>query len=118
MFTLPTKPDRSLAAIAAGIGRSALGMLVNWNRRRRNRLAVKQLLGWNDHMLTDIGLTRSDVRCALRDHRKIEASGRLRILAVERRATARSQARNALEIASVDGRLTGRFGPAASACEA
>ena len=118
MFTLPTRPAKGFAAIAARAGRTVFGIIANWHRRRRNRLAVRQLLGWNDYMLKDIGLTQADVRCALRDHRKVEASGRLRILAVERRATARAQARAALEIVTVDGHLTGRFGSAHSACEA
>ncbi|PTW62388.1 uncharacterized protein DUF1127 [Breoghania corrubedonensis] len=119
MFTLPPRPAKGFAATAARAGRSVFGMLVNWRRRRRNRLAVKQLLGWNEYMLKDIGLTRADVRCALREHRKVEASGRLRILAVERRATNRAMARAKLSIVTIDGRQTGQsLGTAASTCDA
>ncbi|MDJ0930130.1 DUF1127 domain-containing protein [Breoghania sp.] len=120
MSTFPTNSATGFAALAARIGRTVWQTLVRWHRRRRNRLAVKQLLTWNDYMLRDIGLTRDDVRCALRDHRKIETSGRLRILAVERRATARAHARSALEVATSDGHRKSRFASdrAASCCDA
>lgn len=118
MFTPTPTHTSGFAAFATRMGRAVWNALVSIHRRRRNRLAVKQLMGWNDHMLRDIGLTRADVRCALRDHRKMEASGRLRILAVERRATARAQARKTLEIAAIDGQPTGRFDPARTTCGA
>jgi len=36
-----------------------------WMRAMRHRASVRQLLDADEHMLRDIGLTRSDVRAAL-----------------------------------------------------
>ncbi len=96
MFTPPSIRTGGFAALAARTARALFAGISAWNRRRRGRMAAQQLLGWNDHMLNDIGLNRADVRCALRDHRKREASTRLRVLAVERRALALRDAREKL----------------------
>ncbi|WP_394708206.1 DUF1127 domain-containing protein [Breoghania sp.] len=96
MLTPPSISPGGLAALAARAVRALFAGVSNYNRRRRGQIAAKQLLGWSDHMLADIGLNRADVRCALRDHRKSEASSRLRGMAVERRALALRDAREQL----------------------
>ncbi|MBB4304128.1 uncharacterized protein YjiS (DUF1127 family) [Rhodobium orientis] len=62
-------------------------------RIHRNRREVRQLLDWNAHSLKDIGLTPMDVRLAASMPGSVDSSTRLRILAVERRAGERAQAR-------------------------
>lgn len=118
MSSLVTTPTTGFAALAATAGRWVTRVVAAYLERRRNRLAVNQLLGWSDYMLDDIGLTRADIRCALRQRREIEPSARLRLMAVERRATRRAEVRRALRLAAVDGRPQGRFDAAQAACEA
>ncbi|WP_321499345.1 DUF1127 domain-containing protein [Breoghania sp.] len=102
MFTKPSISPVGLAALAARAARALFSGASSYNRRRRGRIAAQQLLGWSDHMLNDIGLNRADVRSALRDHRKTEASSRLTVLAVERHGLALRNAREQFDRASTD----------------
>ena len=48
-----------------GIGlRLAMGLLRRWQRRRRWRRQFRNVCELDDHILQDIGLTRSALRCA------------------------------------------------------
>lgn len=59
---------RSAFAAAAGwlaqswLGRAALALL----REREQRLAIDELLSWDDHRLRDIGLERMHIEAAVR----------------------------------------------------
>jgi uncharacterized protein YjiS (DUF1127 family) len=59
----------------------------------RNRSHVLSMTEMDDRMLSDIGLTRSDVASALASPLTTDPTTRLRIIAVERRAGNRAQAR-------------------------
>ena len=58
----------------------------------KNRRSVARLLKWDDHMLSDIGLTRGDVRSALAAPFSEDPSDRLGALQGERRFAARATA--------------------------
>lgn len=60
-------------------------------RAARNRRSVNQLLSWDDRMLSDIGLTQSDVRSALASRFAEDPSYRLRAFCGERKAGTRAQ---------------------------
>jgi hypothetical protein len=53
---------------------------------------VGALLGWDAHMLRDIGLSQSDVESALSGPLKDDPSSRLGTIAAERRQAIRAQA--------------------------
>jgi len=76
--------------------RTTLAALVCAAKRRwrvwRNRREARALLSWDAHALQDIGLTPLDVRLAMAMPYHVDASKRLRVLAVERRAGNRAQA--------------------------
>lgn len=97
--TLPLR----IAFTAATAGRGVLRAVATAFRNRQNRIALRELMHWDDHMLADIGLMRDDIRCALFTGRCFEPTRRLQILAVERRATARADAKRSLVLATVDG---------------
>jgi uncharacterized protein YjiS (DUF1127 family) len=44
---------------------AAAVLLATFRKAREARRSVAQLLHWNDHMLSDIGLTRDEVESAL-----------------------------------------------------
>jgi uncharacterized protein YjiS (DUF1127 family) len=71
----------------------ALLLIPNAVRAYANRGPVLRLLDMDDRMLRDIGLTRGDVTASLAGSLAQDPSTRLRILAVERRAGLRAQAR-------------------------
>jgi uncharacterized protein YjiS (DUF1127 family) len=58
----------------------------------RNRRAAAQLLGWDDRMLRDIGLTTHDVRSAFAGRLNEDPTQRLGALSNERRAARRATA--------------------------
>jgi len=61
-------------------------------RRADNIKQVRLLAEMDDHRLADIGLTKGDVRAAIRTSGRIPPMVRLRLLAVQRRAAARALA--------------------------
>ncbi|MDR3375145.1 MAG: DUF1127 domain-containing protein [Ancalomicrobiaceae bacterium] len=63
----------------------------------RNRGVVLKMWQFDDRMLSDIGITRGDVGAALASDLTSDPTMRLRIMAVERRAGYRAQARERLE---------------------
>eukprot|EP01037_Dinobryon_pediforme_P039532 gene39532-48193_t len=68
-------------------------VLKNVWRSWRNRGPVLRMLEMDDCMLRDIGLTRGDIHSALASPMAIDPSTRLRVMAVERRAGMRAQAK-------------------------
>jgi uncharacterized protein YjiS (DUF1127 family) len=48
--------------------RAAVGAVIGWRRRRRSYLALMDL---NDHLLKDIGVSRSEIEAASVEGRKI-----------------------------------------------
>lgn len=82
--------------VAAVIPARLLKGIVVFARSTRNRYDVLQMLEMDDHMLRDIGLTRTDVTSALSSPVMMDPSTRLRVFAVERRAGNRAQARERL----------------------
>jgi uncharacterized protein YjiS (DUF1127 family) len=68
------------------MGRTVRALMKNVAQRVKNRRAVNQLLGWDDHALRDIGLTRADVRLSLALPWREDPSSRLCDWAHERRA--------------------------------
>ena len=69
---------------------SAARVAAAW-RSAKNRRSVNQLLGWDDRMLSDIGLTQGDVRSALASRFAEDPSYRLRSFCGERKAAERAQ---------------------------
>jgi uncharacterized protein YjiS (DUF1127 family) len=63
-----------------------------WNAVK-NRRSVNQLAGWDDRMLSDIGLTRGDVNSALASGFADDPSYRLSAFSGERKIATRAQVR-------------------------
>jgi uncharacterized protein YjiS (DUF1127 family) len=57
----------------------------------RNRRAVGALMGWDAHMLRDIGLSHADVASALATPLRDDPSSRLSVMAHEHRRAERAQ---------------------------
>ncbi len=91
---LQTTPLSSLFLAQTATGLKAV---IAFAKRRwqvwRNRREAEALLRWDEHALKDIGLTPMDVQLAMALPGSVDASTRLRILAVERRSAERAQAR-------------------------
>lgn len=83
------------AAAYAAVNAAVAFVRATW-KARRHRRDVASLLHFDDHGLADIGLTRGDVVASLTGPLFDDPSTRLRILAVERRAAQRAQARDRL----------------------
>lgn len=101
MTTIPRLPIETIisatAPVAAtrltfGVGYLAKRMANSWNTWKNHRMMTK-LSALDDHMLKDIGLTRGDVRMASALPYSDDPTARLRVLAVERRASERAWAR-------------------------
>lgn len=75
---------------------SVLARIAGTYRAWRNRRAVIGLLGFDDRMLRDIGLTRSDVTSALSGPRLADPSIRLASFSAERRDGRRLGVRDTL----------------------
>ncbi|MDQ0316535.1 DUF1127 domain-containing protein [Amorphus orientalis] len=67
------------------------GWLVAAHKAYKGRRALTRLMEADDRMLHDIGVTRDDVQQALRTPVTDDPSARLRVRAVARRATLRSE---------------------------
>lgn len=80
-----------LAAATTGLKTVLAATGRQW-RVWKNRREARQLLGWDERALRDIGLTPMDVQLAMALPGSVDASSRLRILAVERRAGERAMA--------------------------
>jgi uncharacterized protein YjiS (DUF1127 family) len=76
-------------ALAANTNAAVAFVRAAW-KARRHRREVGRLLALDDHGLRDIGLTRADVLLSLAGPAFADPSTRLRILAVERRASRRA----------------------------
>ena len=63
----------------------------------RSRGVVLKMWEFDDRMLSDIGITRGDIGAALASDLTSDPTMRLRIMAVERRAGIRAQARERVE---------------------
>ncbi|MEP0519313.1 MAG: DUF1127 domain-containing protein [Hyphomicrobiales bacterium] len=97
MTTIPRQPIETI--IRAATPRTTVGvaylvkrMAKSWNTWKNHRMMTK-LATLDDHMLKDIGLTRGDVRLASALPYSDDPTARLRVLAVERRASERAWAR-------------------------
>lgn len=86
----------ALLGTLAGVFANGVAVFVRGWTAHRHRLAVRELLAFDDHMLADIGLRRGDVTSALSMPVLADPSTRLRILAVERRAGTRALRREAI----------------------
>jgi uncharacterized protein YjiS (DUF1127 family) len=84
-------------AAARAAAKATVAVVRTTWKNHRHRRAVRELLHFGDHALADIGLTRGDVVAALTGPLAEDPSTRLRILAVERRAARRAQARERLD---------------------
>lgn len=72
------RPARtSLVSLTASAFAAAGRAIANAWKVRRNRREIRQLLEFDDHMLADIGLSRSDVVYAVLSDRFDDPSGRL-----------------------------------------
>ena len=91
-FTRPHTTGFAFTASKAAFGRLFRAMVNAVIRHLRNRSDVRRLMALDEHMLSDIGLTRGDLRAAIRTSGRIPPLTRLTLLAVERRATARALA--------------------------
>lgn len=93
-FTTETRPsggNRILAVVASACAAAMLRVRV-WKNRRQ----VARLLGWDDHMLRDIGLTQGDVYSAMATGVDEDASVHLSMLSLERRFAHKAQLRERL----------------------
>lgn len=101
--TQQTTLTRTYGAQAIAAVRGAVARVNAMVRAWRNRRDVEVLLEFDDRMLADIGLTRTDVTSALASPSDVDPSRRLRVIAVERRAAYRAQARERIaDIADAD----------------
>ncbi len=93
-FTTETRrPTRNrIAAVVVHLAATAVARVRVWHNRRQ----VARLLGWDAHMLRDIGLTPGDVTSALAVRADEDASVQLSMLSLERRYAAKAQARERL----------------------
>ncbi len=82
-FSTESRPaaGNKAAAFLAGVVAAAAQRIRVWNNRRQ----VARLLGWDEHMLRDIGLTQGDVYCAMATRVDEDASMQLSMLSLERR---------------------------------
>ena len=80
------------AAFVAGVFTAATLRIRVWNNRRQ----VARLLGWDEHMLRDIGLTQGDVYCAMATRVDEDASVQLSMLSLERRFARNAASRDRL----------------------
>lgn len=101
MTTIPRLPIQTMISATApvtasrmtfGVAYLAKRMAKSWNTWKNHRMMTK-LSTLDDHMLKDIGLTRGDVRLASALPYSDDPTARLRVLAIERRATERAWAR-------------------------
>lgn len=88
-----TTLTRTYGTFAIAAVRGAVARVKALVRAWQNRRDVHALLEFDDRMLADIGLTRTDVTSALASPPDVDPSRRLRVMAVERRAAQRAQAR-------------------------
>ncbi|MEM1048844.1 MAG: DUF1127 domain-containing protein [Pseudomonadota bacterium] len=91
---VPTGP--ASASAFRVLGNAIVTLVKAVARWYTNRRQTRLLLEMDDRMLSDIGLTRGDVRAALRTAGTIPPLERLRLIAVEKRATARALAADRL----------------------
>ncbi len=99
MSTKPTQPIEyklSPSETIAAPKRIAFVSTLVWvgkamMRYLETRQAIRNLSHLDDHMLFDIGLSRGDIRSAVAYGARADATTRLRILAVERRAKERQE---------------------------
>lgn len=92
-------------AAAANLNAVVAFVRATW-KARRHRRDVARLLAFDDHALADIGLTRGDVLVCLAGSSFDDPSTRLRVLAVERRAARRAQARERVEASTTPGHVS------------
>ncbi|MBA5778352.1 DUF1127 domain-containing protein [Stappia sp. F7233] len=86
------RPARTSLVSLSTSAFAAMGRAIaNAWKAQRNRREIRQLLEFDDHMLADIGLSRSDVVFAVLSDRFDDPSGRL----VRTRNEARDAARTA-----------------------
>lgn len=78
-------PSPGTGAGRRGLATMLLSAVARFLRIRRNRRATIALLDFDTERLTDIGLTRADVRAALFDPASPDPTGLLEALAAERR---------------------------------
>jgi len=96
-FTRDSRESGSrIAAVAANLFSIAVARIRIWQNRRQ----VARLLAFDQHMLSDIGLTQGDVVAALSARSDEDASLRLSMLSLERRYGNRAQARDRIAHAS------------------
>ena len=84
-------------ALRQAIEKAATNVAALWTAYR-NRRAVGALLGWDAHMLRDIGLSHSDVESALASPIDHDPSSRLSAISCERRQATRAQALEVLTL--------------------
>ncbi|MDR3495430.1 MAG: hypothetical protein P4L82_12595 [Ancalomicrobiaceae bacterium] len=95
------------SGLIAGVARGAtwaVGAAINLPRAikaavngYRGRTVVLKMWAFDDRMLSDIGVTRGDLGAALASDLSTDPTTRLRIMAVERRAGIKAQARERVE---------------------
>ena len=56
---------RARSEALRAIVRAVTSQLTNWRRRRRKRAAIRDLQALDDHLLTDINLSRATIRDAV-----------------------------------------------------
>ena len=62
--TATRQPRRGSTSIRHNIAlQQLIGLLRHWRKRIRTRRQLARLYGLDDHILQDIGLTRSELRC-------------------------------------------------------
>jgi uncharacterized protein YjiS (DUF1127 family) len=83
-------PAHRAGAFFQVVEKAAANVVALWTAYR-NRRAVGALLGWDAHMLRDIGLNHSDVESALAVSFNDDPSSRLSSIATERRQATREQ---------------------------
>jgi uncharacterized protein YjiS (DUF1127 family) len=92
MFHNASTTPLTFGALVRAVAASALRQASALRRAMRHRREVMELASFDDRLLKDIGITRTDVVGALSEPYYVDPSTLLRLRSVERRALARSAA--------------------------
>src|SRR5437762_14289461 len=94
-FAASPRSSAVFAVVVAGL-RAPVRVCAGIVRAMKNRRDVAQLLDAEPGMLRDLGLTATDIHCALSEPLWRDPSARLLVWSIERRAAGRAAARENL----------------------
>lgn len=94
MSSFVPMPRQSIGIAAVAVMRRVMASIQGLAKAFNNRREVARLLNADAGMLRDLGLSQTDLACALAEPMWRDPSSRLLVWATERRAAARASARD------------------------